>query len=98
MNLSFTFRHHESSDSVRSLVTEKLDKKLKPFLDDGADLHVILEVDAGVQRVELTLVQKDIKTSARADSADMYKSLDQAINKLLRQLRRLKERRTDHHR
>lgn len=98
MNLSFTFRHHESSDSVRSLVTEKLDKKLKPFLDDGADLHVILEVDADVQRAELTLVQKEIKTSARADSADMYKSVDQAITKLRRQLRRHKERRTDHHR
>ena len=96
MNLNFTFRHHEASDAVRTLVTDKLQKKLQPFLADGAELHVILELDAGLQRAELTLVQKDLKTSARAESEDMYKSVDQAITKMRRQLRRHKERRTDH--
>ncbi len=95
MNLNFTFRQHEASDAVRALVTDKLQKKLQPFLAEDAVLHVILALDGSSQRAELTLVQKDLKTSAGADSDDMYKSVDQAIAKMRRQLRRHKERRTD---
>ncbi len=96
MKISYTFRDMDSSQALKDLADEKLPRKLGPFMTPAADLHVIVEMEGKLHKIELTLKDKNLKTGAAAESDDMYKSLAQAMDKLERQLRRHKERRTEH--
>lgn len=98
MHVSYTFRNIASSDALRDAARERIERKLGPFLTDGAELHVILETEGLSHIAELNVLEKQLKTSARAESEDMYKSVHDAIDKLEKQLRRRKERIKNHHR
>ena len=95
MRISVTFRDIDSSDPLRNHAEEKL-AKLDTFLTEAADIHVILEMEGNEHKAEMNVLEKNLKTSASATSDDMYKSINAAYDKLERQLRRHKERRTEH--
>ncbi len=75
----------------------KLDRLTRHF-DNITSLNVVLSVEKLEQRAEGTLHAAGANVHAQATNTDMYASIDELIDKLVAQLRKHKEKLTDHHR
>lgn len=77
--------------------TEKKLKKLDAYLDIITNIHITFNVDHLDQIVEGTITLRGGSIHAKAQSKDMYSTLDELIDKLLKQVRKFKEKLKDHH-
>jgi len=84
-------RYDSDSDTVKEYVLKKVDG-LSRYFDQIISIDAVLEVKRGRHKVELVghLVNRKI-VKAEAQTGDMYASVDQAVDKLQRQLVRYKE-------
>lgn len=97
MQLDITGHHLEITDSLRNYVTEKMEKIERHF-DHVGNVHVILTVEKNRQMVEAKLNVTGAELFANAEDDDMYAAIDALIEKLDRQVKKHKEKLTDHHR
>ena len=97
MGIAITFRHMASSDALKGYVHEKLERVQK-YLRQPLDAHVTLSSERHQHVSEVSLHTAGRQYQARHDSDDMYKSIDLMIDKLDSQVRKHKEKVTDHHR
>jgi putative sigma-54 modulation protein len=96
MQLNITGHHVETTPALRAYVTEKMQRLTRHF-DHVISINVILKVEKLEQVAEGT-VNAGGKTLFATDTAmDMYAAIDGLIDKLDRQVRRLKDRLRDHH-
>ena len=96
MQINITGHHVEVSPALRAYVTEKMQKLVRHF-DQVNSVNVILNVEKLQHQAEST-VNAGGRTLFATDSAsDMYASIDGLVDKLDRQVRRYKDRLTDHH-
>ena len=96
MELTVTFRHSEPSNVLKQNIEEKL-SKLNKYLLKASQAHVILMVERSRHIAEITLSENHHTLCAKEGSHDMYQSVDLAIAKLERQLKKLKEKVKSHH-
>ncbi len=92
MRLHIEARHGAGSPAVESYVRKKAEA-LSRYFDKILKLDVVLEVEGPVHRVQFTgylLNHKVVK--ALAETNDIYASIDEAVDKMQRQLVRFKER------
>ena len=59
---------------------------------------MVLNFERKMHICEATLSAKSLKFSAKASSHDMYQSIDVALQRLEKQVHKLKDKRSDHHR
>lgn len=90
MNVTITCRHFESTEAIKEHVENKLEK-FKKYLIRPIEVHVILAVEKFRQQCEITMHAKDFKAQALESSENMYTSIDMAIHKIERQIRKHKE-------
>lgn len=90
MQISVTFRHMNSSDSVREYATKKL-SGLDRYFDKVQDVHVVLIAEKKQHVAEVTVHSPGEVFKATAKSDDMYASVDQVIDKLERHAVKRKE-------
>lgn len=95
-NISITGRNVEITDSMRDYVMEKI-SKIEKFHNRIIDVNVIMEAQKLDHRVDIVMKVDHIKIKSDAASTDMYFSIDKAVDKLVTQLRRYKQRIRDHH-
>ncbi len=92
MQIAVTFRHMESSDSVRSYVEEKL-AKVKKYIEEPIDAQVVLSVQKKINhRAEVTMVAKGLTMKSVEEKDDMYAAIDLMVDKIERQLKRYKDK------
>lgn len=92
MQITVTFRHMDSSDPVRAYAEEKLGR-LKKYIDDPIDAHIVLSVDKKFRHnADVTMLAKGITMQAKQTTEDMYAAIDGVADKLDRQLKRYKEK------
>lgn len=96
MQVSITFRHMEATDALRSYIDDKI-SSVEKFLIKPTAVHVILSVQGINQRAEIVLLEQNFKASADESTADMYKAIDLAIEKIESQVKRHKDKLQDHH-
>lgn len=96
MEVTVTFRHSESSPVLKQNIESKL-RKLEKYLLKATQAHVILNVEKSRHIVEIMVSENHQQLYAREDSHDMYQSLEGAILKLARQLKKMKEKVKSHH-
>lgn len=94
MTTNFTFRNINSTDGIKEHAREKL-QKLDKYLIKPDNIHVICSLDSIDQCAEITLFDNGHQYVCNEKSSDMYVSIDRAIEKLARQLRRQKEKLKD---
>ncbi|HEB59122.1 MAG TPA: ribosome-associated translation inhibitor RaiA [Gammaproteobacteria bacterium] len=97
MQLSVTGHHVEITDSLRDYVQEKIERIQRHF-DQVTNVHVVLSVEKVRHKAEATLHLTGGNLFADAESDDMYAAIDALSDKLDRQVRKHKEKLTDHHR
>ncbi|HET6655474.1 MAG TPA: ribosome-associated translation inhibitor RaiA [Gammaproteobacteria bacterium] len=96
MEMNLTGRHVDISPSLRGYVDDKLGRIERHF-DYATDVHVILSVEKLQHKAEARLNVPGNEMFADATEQDMYAAIDQLVDKLDRQVRTFKEKKTNHH-
>jgi putative sigma-54 modulation protein len=94
MQLSTTFRHMEASPAVKDYAEERLEKIKKYFSRDPIAAHGTFSVERNhnhTAEFSLTL-PNGIAIQARETTEDMYSSIDLAVARIERQVRKWKEK------
>jgi len=95
MQLNLTGHHVDISDALRSYVESKLER-LERHFDHVTNVHVILSVEKLRQKAEATLHLNGADVFAECVEEDMYAAIDGLVDKLDRQVKKHKEKHTNH--
>jgi len=95
MQLNVTGHHVEITSALRDYVTGKLERIERHF-DNVTNVHVILTVEKERQKAEATVHVSGGDLYAEATNDDMYAAIDAMVDKLDRQVKKHKEKLTDH--
>ncbi|HBC56160.1 MAG TPA: hypothetical protein DCZ03_03270 [Gammaproteobacteria bacterium] len=96
MQLNISGHHVDVTDALRDYVENKFERLQRHF-DHINNVHVVLSVEKLVQKAESTMHLNGTEIFANAESSDMYAAIDALVDKLDRQIKKYKEKITDHH-
>ena len=96
MQLNLTGHHIDITPALRERVAEKVARVERHF-DNLTDIHVILTVEKLRHKAEATVNVPGERLFAESVEKDMYVAIDTMVDKLDRQVRKFKEKLTDHH-
>ena len=91
MKISVTFRNSEGEEWQKEYAGERL-KKLKRYIDNPVDAHVILSVEKFRNTAEINLMANGLNINSKEEDKDMHLAIDNAIEKIERQLKKRKEK------
>jgi len=97
MQLNLTGHHVDITPALRDYVTGKLER-LERHFDHVTNVHVVLSVEKLRQKAEATISITGNNLFADAVDEDMYAAIDALADKLDRQIKKHKEKLSDHHR
>jgi putative sigma-54 modulation protein len=97
MQISLTGNHVDLTDPLREYVNNKMER-LERHFDIVQDIHVVLSVEKLRHKAEATLHITGGNLFADSVQEDMYAAIDSLTDKLDRQVKKHKEKMTDHHR
>lgn len=95
-SVTITGRHVHVTDAMKSYAMEKL-YKLERLSDRIVEIHVTMDIQRHEQRVDIKMAVSNLIIKSQASTDDMYASIDQAVHKLEKQLKRYKRKIQDHH-
>jgi putative sigma-54 modulation protein len=95
MQINLTGHHIEVTDSLRDYVKEKM-ARLERHFDKVSNSHVILSVDKLRHKAEATVHMSGHDIFADCTEDDMYAAIDRLVDKLDRQVKKRKEKITNH--
>lgn len=85
MNITFTFRQMEPSESIKKYVTTKV-SRLQKLLQQPMTANVIISVQKRRHVAEVQLSSGRKHSEAKESGEEMYASIDKVVDKLERQL------------
>jgi putative sigma-54 modulation protein len=91
MKISVTFRNTEGEDWHKEYVEERLNK-LSKYIDNPVDAHVIISVEKFRNTAEINLTANGLNINSKEVGKDLHLAIDNAIEKIERQLKKHKER------
>ena len=97
MNIDYVGRNVEIDDRLRGYTERKLEKVTK-FLQDPVEIRVTLETEKHRNIADLHISHKHGVLQATEETADLYESVNQALEKVEKQARRSKNRAIDRRR
>lgn len=95
MQINLTGHHVEITTSLREFVNTKF-AKLERHFDQINNVYVVLTVEKASQVAEATINVKGGEIHAKSENKDMYASIDTLIDKLDRQLLKIKGKASQH--
>lgn len=97
MQLTISGHQIDLTDSMKNYIGEKMERIERHF-DHLNSIDVVLHVEKIHHKAEATVNAKGVTLHAHADSENMYATIDELTDKLDSQVRKHKEKITDHHR
>jgi len=97
MQINLTGHHIDITQSLRTYVESKFER-LERHIDNMTNVHVILSIEKERQKAEATIRVNRGNLFADVEHEDMYAAIDGLIDKLDRQVKKHKEKQTNHHR
>ncbi len=95
MQISVTFKNTEGETWFKDYVEESL-KKLKRYIDNPAEAHVVLSVEKFRSVAEVNLLSKGMSINGKEEAKDMHLAIDSVIEKIERRIKKHKEKIRDH--
>jgi putative sigma-54 modulation protein len=95
-NISMYCKHITATESIKEYVAEKL-SKIERITPGIIDVHVKLEVHKHEQSATITMRFSHFQVTAHSVTGDLYTSIDEAIRRLVRKLRKWKTKIQGHH-
>ena len=96
MQLTLTGHHIDVSPALREYVDKKIARIARHF-DNMTDIHCVLTVEKLAHKAEATIHLRGGTIHADSVQENMYAAIDGLVDKLNRQVKRRKEKMTDHH-
>ena len=97
MNITITGRHFEVSELLRMHIEQETNK-LNRFFDGIVDCHITVSVEKHRHLAEITTHLYDHTLRSSHESEDMTLSVDKALEKMERQLKRMHDKFREPHR
>lgn len=94
MNIKVTGRNIEVTDAIREYIEKRLEK-LEKFEGNNTDINVVCSVEREDQIVEMQVNNNGEFIRIEEKNDDLYASIDLAVDKVERQMRKEKEKRND---
>lgn len=91
MKISVTFRNTEGEEWYKQYVEERL-QKLKKYLDQPMEAHVVLTVEKFRNVTEINLLDNGLTVNAKEEAKEWQLSIDNAVEKIERQLKKHREK------
>jgi putative sigma-54 modulation protein len=93
MEIIITGRHVSLTKAIKQYAEKKL-RKIEEYFDfkEHGELHLVLDVQKYRQLAEANLTSKGHKFSARVETKDLYSSIDMIEDKLINQIKKLKNK------
>lgn len=95
MQISVTFKNIDPSEHLKSYVQNKLNK-LDKLLDNPAEANVVLSVEKIRHIAEIKIIGDRLNINCREKTGDMYSSIDMAMDKLEKQIKKNKQKIKNH--
>ena len=95
MEINLTGHSLYITDSLRDVITKKLDRVIKHFKNNITSINVSLKTQKLTHIVEATIHMTGAEINAKGSADTMYKAIDVMVGKLERQMRRYKTRLED---
>lgn len=95
MQITITARHFELTKAIRDYV-ETACLKMKKYFDQIVTIHATLALENSRNICELSMHAGKFSLQSQAEEMDMYLSIDNGVEKLEAQIKKLKDRVTDH--
>ncbi len=96
MDITVTFRHFEPNDALKNYVKEKTGR-IEKYFSSINEAHVILAVEKRSHIAEVVVNVNRAKITAKDSSEDnMYSAIDMVMEKIEKQVKKHKDKVTDH--
>jgi putative sigma-54 modulation protein len=95
MQITITARHFDLTKAIRSAVEESCEKLIRYF-DQIVTIHCTLTLENSRNLVDMSLSASKFNIQAQAEAMDMYEAINEAVLNLEAQVKKLKDRVTDH--
>jgi len=95
MQITITARHFDLTRAIRDAVEESCEK-LTRYFDQIVNIHITLGLENSRNLVDMTLHAAKYNLQAQAEAMDMYVAITEAVDNMEAQIKKLKDRVTDH--
>lgn len=96
MQVLVTFRNIEATEALREYAEAKVRRVVSKYFRRPLEGHVVLAVNKRRHRAEITVSADRGTLNAQDETGDLYSAIDQAVDKIERQAKKRKTRRTVH--
>lgn len=96
MRISFTARHYKPSERLKEYAQSEA-LRLEKFYDGIISCDIVLDYQKDIQIAEINLTVYGQKLTVVEKTDEIYKSIDKAIEKMERKLKRYKEKKFQQH-
>ena len=97
MNIAISGHQMDVTPPLKDYVTQKM-SRIERHFDNMTNTTVVLHVEKTRHLAEATINTKGATLHANAEAGDMYAAIDELTRKLDSQVRKHKEKSTNHHR
>lgn len=97
MHIAISGHQMDITQPLKKYVTDKMERIQRHF-ENVTNTTVVLHVEKTRHLAEATINAKGTTLHANAEAQDMYAAIDTLMRKLDRQVRRHKDKSSDHHR
>ncbi|NPV53956.1 MAG: ribosome-associated translation inhibitor RaiA [Firmicutes bacterium] len=92
MEITMKSKNIDLTPALRNYAEKKVAKIEKFFVGSLIDAQVMLDIERGFHIVDITLQVDGLLLKGEARTGDMYASIDEAVDKIARQIRKYKTR------
>lgn len=96
MQLNFVGKNIEITSAIKTFVTEKF-KVLEKRYSTINNINIVLHIENITHIAEATLHLNGVEVHAKAKADDMYKAIEELVDKLVGQLSKQKDKMSSHH-
>jgi putative sigma-54 modulation protein len=97
INVNVTFKNTEPTDALKNYAADKIKHCLQKFAHSDLEAHVVLRVEKKFQVAEVAVNCDGSTISGKEESDNLYAAIDALVGSLGQQLRKHKEKLTQHH-
>jgi len=91
MQLSITFKNLDTSENIKMHLAEKI-AKLDKLLDNPGEATAVLSVEKFRNIAEISINGDRLVLNSKEETSDIYSSIDAAVDKLEKQIKKNKEK------
>ncbi len=91
-----TFRNLDASEALKNYVNNKIEHVVSKYLDKVTEARTTLSLERYLHHADITIHSGHFYIRGRERSEDMYASIDLAVDKIERQLKKYKEKLKSH--